>query len=129
MGGLEKEYEGHFVDDDGDDGGVHPSRAVITTHLEDRLVFIDEDSDYAPGLHEVTGQIGVCMCPHRDRPGCVLILQSMRQCCPPRDAHASLRVRAEPGNDLAIGQTRVLDDGRVMVSCMRTRPLTDIWAP
>jgi hypothetical protein len=91
------------VDDDGE---------VVTTHLEDRLIFIDSSNNERP----YNGRIGVAIAPQS--PGRVVVLQSLDRPEPPIGGHPVLK----SGEGLP-EEGSTISAGSVMISRMRVLPL------
>lgn len=96
------------VDEDDED----TEEAVVTTHLESRLLFLDMDTEAN------NGYLGVCTCPQGN--GRVLVVQSRRTPEPPR---AQLHAMRSGYGLPEVGQTVTF--GVHMLSSMHVRPLEE----
>jgi len=141
--------EGAADEDTFESAAASGRELLVTSHVEDRLIFID-----AEGNHErLNGRVGVCLTPRNDgerhgeqsgegegggersgegggasdgmgggeRAGhCVLVAQSTDQPSPRRTACPALKHGyAEPA------ERQTVHSGVLMVSCMRVAPLED----
>jgi hypothetical protein len=91
---------------------------VVTTHLEDRLIFIDSTENERP----YNGRIGVAIAPQK--PGQVVVVQSLERPEPPSAGHPLLI----SGQGLPDEGT-TMNSWNVMISCMRVLPLDCIAPP
>lgn len=102
---------------------VDDADGQVTTHVEDRLVYVDLDLEYR------NGDVGVCVTPRGANQ--VLVVQSTVKLQPPRRAHPAIMSGyglPEEGETIQFGPT-VLGEP-TMVSCMPVRPLEpDTTAP
>lgn len=88
---------------------------VSTSHVEDRLIFIDIDPSQEPASSN--GRIGVQIAPD-NVPGRVIVVQSLETPEPPPRAHAAITVGFGVPD---VGQTTRF--GNTIVSCIAVRPL------
>lgn len=98
------------------DGNRPAEDCVVTTYLEDRLIFLDRHA-----YSNISGRIGVCLFPHPEHDGRVIVVQSTVAFEPPKLSDEILSPSMWPDE----GQTVRLDDQQLMISCMRVRPLSE----
>jgi atypical dual specificity phosphatase len=97
-------------------GNGSAADCVIITHLEDRLIFLDVHAD----AHAINGQVGVCLFPHPEGDGRVIVIESTQALEPPGKLPDEL---LSPSAWPDEGQTERIHD--LMISCMRVRPLSE----
>lgn len=100
---------------------VDGAEGLVTTHVEDRLVYVDLE----PGQLQNNGRVGVCVTPRGTNQ--VLVVQSMLRPEPPRRPHPAIVSGyglPEEGESVEFQAQGPFDlVGPTMVSCMPVRPL------